>query len=122
MDIGSLSQGGEEEEEEDRKNGRTEKFHRLKKENREELSSAKKYFYNKECEKLTSAGSHVVSFNALKHINVPSKPKPWQPQQMYPEKQEDELLEYMADFFNMISVEFKHLTNSDLPETFDRPI
>ena len=58
-----------------RKNGRTERYYRLKRENEEELAVLKKIFYDKECSKMTTPG--VISYNALKNINTPTRDKLW---------------------------------------------
>ena len=102
--------------------GKSAKFKRLQKENNEELSEAKKEFYIKECNKLTTPGSHVVSFNAIKHVNTPSRPKPWQPANLFPGLTIEIIMEKMGDFFNGISVEFVGLKPDDLPRTYDREV
>ena len=101
--------------------GKSERYQKLKRENEEELAEAKKNFYNIECEKITS-GTRVVSFNAIKNVNTPSRPKPWQPTDMYQGLEETEMLEDMATFYNKISAEFEDLKPTDKPVTFDRDI
>ena len=90
------------EKEEYKKNGRTEKYYKLKKTNRAELAKSKEHFYNKECGKMTTPGSHAISFNALKNINKPSRPKSWNVMDMFTDCAEDVALEKMGTFFNKI--------------------
>ena len=66
-------------------------------------------------DKITTPGSHVVSFHALKNLNTPSRPKPWQPSDLFTGVEESAALEQMADFFNKLSVEF-----SDLESVLER--
>ena len=89
--------------EEYKKNGKSERYYRLKRENKAELAEDKKKLYDRECGKLTAGGAHAVAFNALKRINKPSCPKPWKVTSLYPDEPEPVALEHMADFFNKIS-------------------
>ena len=103
-----------------RRNGRSEKYHRLKKENDVEFKELKLNFYEKECQKLTIPGA--VPFSALKHINTPNRPKPWNVLDLFPGMDIRAAAEFMADFFNEISGEFKNLEPSDLPKSYDRVV
>ena len=67
-----------------KKNGKSERYFRLKEENKVELSKLKKNWYDKECSKITTPG--VVSYNALKNLNRPECPKSWNVLNLAPEK------------------------------------
>ena len=41
---------------------------------------------------------------------------------LYADKNEEETLETLADYFNSISEEFNELEITDIPTTYDRPI
>ena len=100
-----------------KKNGKSERYMKLKAENKEELAGLKKVFYDKECSKLTTPGSHAISFNALKKFNTPSRPSSFSVLQLYPEKSEEQALEESAEFYNRLSSEFKQLEPEEVPST-----
>ena len=100
------------------RNGRSAKWHALKRENKSELYQLKKNFYGKECSKMTTPGA--ISYNALKHINTPSRPKAWNPMQLFCKATRKNALEQMAGFFNKLSEEFENLTDCYKHESFDR--
>ena len=79
------------------------------------MAKAKKNFYDKECSKMTTPGFHAISFNALKHINKPSRQKPWNVMELFSDKLENEALEIMGEFYNKISHEFVPLEETDIP-------
>ena len=87
---------------------------------KEEIAKQKKLWFGRECEKLTTPGSHRVSYGALRNLNKPGRPKPWNPSSMYAGVKKEVVLENLADFFNRLSVEFNDLNIDDLPITFDR--
>ena len=94
----------------------------MKEKVRMEIKISKKKYYDRECERLTTKGSHRIAFNALKHLNKPGTPQNWNIRLLYPEKNEKECLEALADFFNEISGEFVELEEEDIPTTYDRQI
>ena len=102
------------------RNGKSERYFKLRKENDEELKQLQINYYDRECERLTTPGA--VSYNALKNLNTPMRPSNWNPLLLYPGIDPDIARENMADFFNGISSEFKGLEESDLPLTFDRQL
>ena len=99
-------------------NGRTEKYHRLKKENETEIKGLKKNWYKKECDKLMTPGA--ISYNAIKNLNTATRPKNFRVMDLFPGREEHVAMESMADFFNQISGDFPALTENDVPVTFDR--
>ena len=104
------------------KNGRSPRFKCFDKDIKEEIKKEKGIFFDRECIKLTTPGAQRMSFTALKHLNKPGKPTPWNISDLYTDKSKEEIVEILADFYNKISSEFSDLNPSDLITTFDRPI
>ena len=71
---------------------------------------------------MTTPGSHKISFNALKNLNKPGRPQPWKITDLFTDKSEKEILDYLAQFFNRISSEFDDLAVHDIPETFNHEV
>ena len=103
-------------------NGKSELYSALKKEIELDFKTLKKAYFEGECAKLSKNGSHRISFSALKNLNCPSRPSPWNVLQLYQGVSEEVALETLADYFNEISSEFEGLEECDLPTTYDRDI
>ena len=58
----------------------------------------------------------------MKNLNKPNRPSPWSILDIGGGRDEEEVLEDLADFFNEISSEFVGLDITDIPVTYDRPI
>ena len=105
-----------------RENGRSPRWHWLKGVGLEKMAVQKKNYYKRECDRMTERGAHKMSFMALKNINRPDSDTRWTILELYPDLDERQTLEKLADYFNKISSEFVNLEEHDLIKTWEREI
>ena len=63
-----------------------------------------------------------IPHKAVKNLRCGEKPKAWDPSTLFPDKDDLQICEEMADFFNNISQEFAPLSESDFPQTHNRQL
>ena len=90
---------------------------------RNELKRARKFYYDREVEKIKNASNkRVLANTALKNLRGADRPKPWCITDLEPEKKEEYLVEELADFFNSVSSDHLPIDAALVPQTYDRPI
>ena len=103
-----------------RREGRSRKWKQLKATTTYMTSKAMESFYRKGVEDMKQPGN--LPFKAIKKLKDCESSAPWSITDIDPDLPVDDLLDAAADYFSLISGEFKPLTLDDLPSTYDRPL
>ena len=90
---------------------------------REKMRDAKKAFYDREVEKIYGArDKRSLAYTALKNISCPYRQKPWSITDIDPGKEEVDIVEDLAEYFNNVAAGHGDFDPTDWKRTYDRPI
>lgn len=87
-------------------NGRGRRWKDLKRQSRELLQASQKAFLSRIKDKKVENGSSKALYEAVKTLKHREAPKKWNIQNMFPDQQEEEIAERVAEYFNKISQEY----------------
>ena len=103
--------------------GRNANWKLAKKEVRKNLREARVAYYDREVDKIRNASDkRSLAYTALKNINCPTRPKQWSITDLDHEKQEEEIVEELATYFNSVTEDHPGIDLSKIEKTYDRPI
>ena len=86
------------------------------------IGDAKNAYYEREVEKMTNGKNTNLAYSALRNLKSAERPKPWSLQDIAPDEDLGDILEYTADFFSEISNKNTPVTACDVVRTYDRPL
>ena len=104
-----------------KKEGKTERYRLASIKCQEVISEAKKVFVDNIIDKCKKAKNSRGYYKAVKMLNSKEAPIVWHICTMFPGKDENEIAEIVAAFFNAISQEFPPLPNPSRPWNRDMP-
>ena len=105
-----------------RRTGRGKKWRDLKCLVRKRIAESREAYYERETEKI--CGSHdkkALAYTALKNLQCPGKKESWNICNMEPEKDEKDVVEELATFFNKITEDYAPVRWEKVQKTYDRP-
>ena len=86
------------------------------------IADAKKAFYERHKEMAAKKNDASIYYKAVKRLKDKEAPVPFDICSLFPGHKEDQISEYVADFFMSISAHFPKLTNEDLPTEEDAEV
>ena len=103
--------------------GRGRRWKAMKNEVREKIALSRKAYYDREIEKIRNASDkRSLAYTALKNLNCSARPKQWSICHLDNEKEEIQIAEEIADYFNNVNSEYDIVLKEKVPTTYDRPI
>ena len=106
-----------------RLNGRKKRWKDMKHEVRTKMARSRKAYYDREVEKIkNSSDKRGLAYTALKNLKCSSRPKQWSLCDMNTEKDELDIAEEVADYFNSVNSSYSGVKKEQVPSTYDRPV
>ena len=102
-----------------RKEGRSDKWHRLKKLTEEMIFNRRKKYLESQKKGLLVEDAARNFFRNVKAFQSKERPKPFDVRELFPGKSDPEVAEELAEYFNRISHEFSPLEPSEILRTHD---
>ena len=105
-----------------RKEGRTEKWYKLKDITDNEIEKGKKKFIDNAIKKAKKQGNTKAYYSAAKSLSSKDVSIPWTVNVMFPNKTDYEIAEEIAKYFNRIGDEYEPLESPEVNDTGLRTI
>ena len=102
--------------------GRSQRWKRLKRVTDELIKKRRNTYLDSQRQCLLVEDARRNFFRNVKAFQAKERPKAFDPMDLFPGKNEEEVAAELAAYFNRISAEFNPLEPSDIPRTHSRPL
>lgn len=103
--------------------GREERWKNMRDNVRLQMERSKRAYYDREVEKIRNASNkRGLAYTALKNLSSAERPKPWAVTDIDWGREEEELVEELAVYFNSVTNDYDLVDVNTIESTYDRPM